>query len=496
MPFAILVVSTYGNKIENFEQDYKPDFIRPLYEKLRATKKTGKKADDAYEGFSLDFLTENKDESLGMNIKQTALNLVSMLQFTKLDITQNDPKTIEELISKLKLIVAETKDNSVSRACRMLIKSLLGVQIDIRGIPREDVILGHELNYYTSKDFTMIKNIYQRLHGSSPLSLDELADIIRYVNKVQAKRPAQILKIFAEYPGILTSVVEQLIPHFKEGDQGGSETSAKINSFITNEFSSLVDLIVLYYRYSKNTTLARMYPDVEKLSVDDPKLEQVPNDKTSLEVLKLLFDIVINADKSLKMKLLKSLVKTFYVEFYSYLKDKEAKEPLEIQYYGEIYPPKPEEEKMQAVKEAAGQINLDDMDIEDEQLMEMAIQMSMQDKDQIIPENRQQQQQEETKQAIKGPKTYHFYPFDIAADLMKFLIDKIKAVNTNVENAGILYNCVYKILKMQQLIASNHQKTLDTKWIDMVADLIYDQVILFLFLVKSPNSNCLDCQRR
>ena len=449
---------------------------------MRALNKTGKKAEDEESSLSLDFLTENKDEIIGTNIKQTALNLVSMLQFTKLDITQNDPKMIENLISKLKLIVSETKDATVSRACRMLIKSLLGVQIDIRGIPREEAILGHELNYYTSKDFTMMKNIYQRLHGPSPLSIDDLTDIIRYINKVQAKRPAQILKIFAEYPGILNSIVEQLIPHFKEGDQG-SESSLKINSFITNEFSSLVDLIVLYYRYAKNTSLARLYPDVEKFSVDDPKLEQVPDDKTSMEVLKLLFDIVINAEKSLKMKLLKSLVKTFHVEFYSYLRDKESKEPLEIQYYGEIYPPKPEEEKMQAIKQAAVEMDLENVgDLEDEQLMEMAISMSLQEKDQICPENQTPSQlQEESKTQTKGPKNYYFYPFDIAVDLMKFLMEKIKAVNTNVENAGILYNCIYKILKMQQIIANKYSKPLDSKWIDIVTNLIHDQVFLFYF---------------
>jgi len=134
----------------------------------------------------------------------------------------------------------------------------------------------------------------------------------------------------------------------------------------------------------------------------------------------------------------------------------------------------------------------------EEDMLNLAIQMSLTQEERRIQEENEKSRQEQEKIEEEKPKdsmieelpteyqrfSFLFARFDISRDLLDILFNNIAEVNTQLEEYGFMFKFIYKILKMQQLVSYKMKVPFDRYFIQALAQTLYQRVFFcFLFFL-------------
>ena len=474
----IFNIEVFGNKLENWENEFKTDLLQSLKKKIDAFKaieiqddnQSSDESDIPTITTSIEALQKEKEEA---RLVKHIENLYALISPVNFDVLENSDKFFDDLLNKITTILSNVQDLTIKKVAKTALKNLLNVIRVKQNISQDKIILGHKLDYQTIKDFAIMKNIISNLCNPSSIKLEDYIRIMCTINKIQRKRAPQLQKIFVEFPNFIKLLIETASKLLKE-NQEIVESSTKSNDFLNNEINYLIELLILNYRYQKNKYLHSISSDfklTEEL-ITSPEFSQIGQDN-----LKSILDLLCTIDKPFKLTYLKNLVQLIYLETASFQKELETGNVGKVEYANDFYKKQGEEQKSSEDfnQRIAMQIEEEGKDLNEEEMLNLAIKMSLDE------ENRQK----EANNTLESKKfVFNFYRFDISYDLLKTTLNKIGTeITTNIEEYGILYKLVYKLLKMHHVLSIKASRSYNEPYIQLISNSLYQMVNFCINLI-------------
>ena len=205
-------------------------------------------------------------------------------------------------------------------------------------------------------------------------------------------------------------------------------------------------------------------------------------------VVDLILEFLFSIAKPYRNAILKSFVKSLFNESQAFIREKQSESALELSYSSNVYqndhllhnqnvPSVTEKEQKPSL--ATGDMELEGEGLSEEDLYRLAIEMSLSNQ-----EKEQQQQASEIVQELPPQEpNFYFFRFDASEDLFKSLLQKTTELSTTLEENGIIFKFIYKILKMQQLVCYKAQIPININFVNSFADAVYNQVFFLLELI-------------
>jgi len=394
---------------------------------------------------------------------------------------------VEDLISNIINVTPQLQGKSLLKSAKKTLKAVLRSYNEQNNDIDNGALLGYRFDYKTLKDFSAFNKFSIQLENKDSKP-DESAffSALRYLHKVQLKRPSQLLKMFSELPDLIPKLNSTAGILFKD-KKVEKEVSLPV------EFSYLLEILLLSYNYSKNKALnqaqANTIPDNVKF---DDNSNEVAN--AGISTVKALFDFISMLPKVFRSSIIKILVKLLYSESVEFEKERKLDIGTQIEYYGDIYSAGGLSSQITNtslnINKAPSNSGMElesGFDEEDEE-MRLAIQMSISEED-------SQNNKQDVITTVKEPKgiseqlisdvpsahNFKFFRFNVCKDIYEIAFEKIEAVQSKLEEEGLLYKIIYKILKVQHLVSLRTQVPIDNVYADKLAHMFSKHVKLFFF---------------
>lgn len=413
-----------------------------------------------------------------------------------LDILEIEKEQLESLINNLTKTIPEITEHLLQKSAKKTLKATLKVYKAINRVEGQ-TFLGYKFDYNTLKDFSLFKNFEKQLKDKTQITEDSLVNIINSLNRIQHKRPVQLLKMFSAFPDLLPSLCSVASSFYKEKKPDAGNSNFK-GAQIPNELICIAEFIILNFNYSKNKVLHLKYSNIENLKLTDDILNDQDIRKAGEPSLNLLFDFIFSIAKTYRNTILKSFVKILFVESQACTREKLTDTVTKIEYGNNLYQSNDlvkYEDKEPLISKENAEKSIDNMEVEGENLSEdemlkLAIQMSLSQEEKKREEEEAQRRQSEIQnpepiieEDSATPQRYlfSFYRFDLSRDLFDMLFIKIAGVKERFEEFGLMFKLIYKILKMQQLVSYRLQIPMDQKYVISLAEILYEKVSSFLF---------------
>ena len=407
-----------------------------------------------------------------------------------LDSTEADEKLLDDLIANITKAIPEVTDPSLKKSLKRTLKAALKAYKAKKGVENQR-LLGYKLDYDTLKDFSTFRNYEKQLQSKSQIADEDFSNIINSLSKIQYKRPVQLLKMFSEFPNLSSLLCTAASQIYKERKANSTGSKA---SYSSSELNFIVELLILNFNYSKNKALQQTVPGSEGLKLSDEILDNLNIKKAGESTVNLLIDFITSVPKLNQNSLFKNLLKILFVESQSFVRERQTESVTKLEYGSDIYQSSNKIASSSKVppQEAPKQIsgNVEGMDLENENLSEeelynLAIQMSLSQEERKLQEENQNNQKagEKIDEEPQGEQnflpqkhSFSFYRFDICKDLFNMLFRTIEEVQSRLPEYGILFKLIYRVLKIQQHVSCSLQTPMDRLYINSFAESLYKKV--------------------
>jgi len=403
-----------------------------------------------------------------------------LLNIDSLDPLEINQNQLQELVDNLVHAIPQISEHQLRKSAKKTLKVALKTFKVKSGMADSENILGHKFDYYTRKDFAFLEHFNQLLLKKDDLTEAQISSIVKTLAKIKQKRPAQFLKFFAESPQLVPSLAKLLMSLYKV-----SEASNNKNRQLPENLNCIPELLLLNYNYNKNKIIHDKFGAIRESKLSDQARTDPDVQNAGQPIIDLILELLFSVAKPYRNSILKILVKSLLNDNQAYVREKQSELALELSYTSNVY----KNDHLVHAPVVPAEVKPDIMEVEGENLSEedlyrLAIEMS-------LNQEREQQQQQQMQQQIessKSPETqqetsFYFYRFDASEDLFKALLQKTSEITSTLEEHGIIFKLLYKILKMQQLVSHKSQMPFNSNFVNSFAETVFNQ----LFKSKQEN---------